>query len=145
MTLVNPLMLSLAVFASSQEQARLSDQVQCALAPSVRALLESEQTNLIDSRLILELIPNHRGFGGGEVERRVILKSTPIASWSLANESVQLDLATGSLSAGTPELSHPSDWEDLEGAFLLRPRLQIDRGPSEPPQSSRIGERRNCG
>ena len=134
MTLVNPLMLSLAVFASSQEQARLSDQFHCSLAPPIRALLESEQTNLTDSRLILELIPNHRGFGGGEVERRVILKSTPIASWSLEDEAVQLDLATGSLTAGTPELSHPSRWESLEGAFLLRPRLQIDRGPTEPPQ-----------
>ena len=65
MTLVNLLVLSLAVFASSQEQVKLSDLVQCSLAPQVIALLESEQANLAGSRLILELIPNHSGYGWG--------------------------------------------------------------------------------
>ena len=134
MTLVNLLVLSLAVFASSQEQVKLSDLVQCSLAPQVIALLESEQANLAGSRLILELIPNHSGYGGGEIERRVIMKSTPIASWSLQDPAVELDLATGSLIAGTPEVSYPSHWDGLEGAFLLSPRLLIDLGPGTAPQ-----------
>lgn len=117
--------MSLALIGSVQEDPRISDQFRCRLAPGVVQLLREAGENGSEVRLVLDLLPTHRGFGGGVAEAEVIRASTPIASWNLPTESVELDLDEGTLLAGMPERSYPADWEALNGDYRLRPLLLV--------------------
>ena len=125
---MNPLILSLTLFGSLEQEMRLSDQFRCDLAPGVVEVLRAQKSAWGDSRLILDLRPMHGGYGGGVIEREVIESSTPIASWSLAGDSVTVDLDQGQLIVTDPELSYPGDWDALGGEFLLRPALIVSAG-----------------
>ena len=132
MSFVNPLVLSLAFFASFPQETRISDQFRCTLAPSLVELLQADEEAPPEFRLILELRPRHGGYGGGEIERRILVNSTPIASWN-GHQSVELDPESRSLVLTNPDRSYPEDWHGLEGLFEVRPMLLIEVEPGRPP------------
>ncbi|MEE2680853.1 MAG: alpha/beta hydrolase-fold protein [Planctomycetota bacterium] len=76
-------------------------------------------------RLILDLHPDHRGFGGGTGEAEIIRASTPVASWNLPAESAELDLEAGILIVEDPDYSYPSDWSALSGDYRIKPMLVV--------------------
>ena len=125
MTIVNPLILSLTLLGPFQEDQKISDQFRCTLSPGAIEVLQAAKETAANARLILDLRPDHQGYGGGSGEAEMIRSSTPIASWVLTSDSVKLDLEQGSLIAANPQRSYPENWNELSGDFRIHPTLLV--------------------
>ncbi|MEC8818827.1 MAG: alpha/beta hydrolase-fold protein [Planctomycetota bacterium] len=90
--------------------------------PTILARLEGLET-LEDSRMIIDLLPAHGGYGGGAEEEAILRISAPVATWELGSESVTLDRLLGLLELRAPARSFPEDWNQLEGEFIAIPTL----------------------
>ena len=97
------------------------DLVEVKLGPEAIAALENVPSH---ARLILFFSRGKLG-GVDPADGPFPFQPAPIASWSLEDQSVQLDRNEGSLIAGAPSAFYPVEPNELEGVFRVQAVIDI--------------------